>query len=248
MRYRLMLSFFIIVLGLTETLHSQDTLIHEKSKAYYKNYNKERTVYIREFVINYLDDQKETFRKELLDSVSYEFENRMLSVLSNKIDSQALCIDDFQDSLELHLKIREYQEGGSLPDPFFDTLLQKYYEVFPTKALAFCLQRFDYYRCHEKDRESNVESRMSFHLYRYPYIEFLFKQLNSSELADLLLHQPLDDPERNEKMVDKFIEAMQASWKPAELESIKDYLEIKKSFYSAHEINIFFVESMLKER
>jgi len=226
----------------------QDSLALNAAEVYYKELYNDRNEYLRSISLDYYSKHGKPRPIDVMDSLNRTFYRIRLSELSNSLDSQAESTSSFQDSLELLLKIREYQEGGSLPDPFFDTLLQKYYEVFPTKALAFCLQRFDYYRYHEKDRDTNVESWRSFHLYRYPYIEFLFKQLNSSELADLLLHQPLDDPERNEKMVDKFIEAMQASWKPAELESIKDYLEIKKSFYSTHEINIFFVESMLKER
>lgn len=241
----LALLFSIIVCPIVKC---QDSLALNAAKAYYEELYNNRNEYLRNISLAYYSKHGKPLHIDVMDSLNRTFYQLKLSELSNSLDSQAENTNSFQDSLELHLKIREYQEGGRLPDPFFDILLQKYYEVFPTKALAFCLQRFDYYRYHEKDPDTNVESWRSFHLYRYPYIEFLFKQLNSSELADLLLHQPLDEPERNEKMVDKFIEAMQASWKPAELESIKDYLEIKKSFYSAHEINIFFVESMLKER
>lgn len=74
---------------------------------------------------------------------------------------------------------------------------------------------------------------------------FEFKHIEKSELVDLLLLHPLDDPERNEKMVDTFIQAMEADCETTELESMKDYLEIKKSFYTVDELNIQFVKRML---
>jgi len=229
-------------------LNGQDTSITQKAVKHYQNYFQSREEFMDTSISKYFDMHDYPPTPRAADSLNRVFVKIKLSELSNSLDIQVESAYSFQDSIEILLKIREYQEGGRLPDPFFDTLLHKYYEVLPSKALEFCLQRFDYYRYHEKDRESNVESRMSFHLYRFPYIEFLFKQLNSSELADLLLHHSLDEPDRNEKMVDRFIEAMHASWKPAELESIKDYLDIKKNFYNADEINMFFVESMLKKR
>lgn len=181
-------TLFILFNVKTILLAQDTTTIEEKASLYYNDlktrYGQQSAKYSEEY--NTTHGLNAGIPPDPLKGSPYfrYFYRKERDSLANLAYKKADCLEGAISYLEERLQIWELMKGGLLPDSTFTVLMDAFYDIAPEQAIDFCVEHWAFSKLLERQ---SFEVGEGYNLRNYPYVQFLFDNLDRPQLIHVVL-------------------------------------------------------------
>lgn len=249
MRNRFILLLFAMIHTVTGLTQYSDSITN-KAINYYEDfflrYNEQGKAHTAEF----MNKHGYPPNPKIFTTRFYRKERDSLANLAYK---KADCREESISYLEERLQIWELMKGGLLPDSTFTVLMDAFYDIAPEQAIDFCVEHWAFNKLLERQ---SFEVGEGYNLRNYPYVNFLFNNLDHPQLIHVVLtHEgPEIKTEQNQtqllfnpqSLAELVIQSLKGSMSREDFDEIIPFVQAYVRIHDGADLNEKFISQIEK--